>query len=252
MDDDTFITSKDMIEIDITYRCDLKCLNCDRSCRQAEAECDMSLRHILKFVEESEAEGYEWNRIRIMGGEPLLHPDIGEIMKIFSYYGKRHPNTLIELFTNGIEKNVPSVPDNIEMHNTRKADIYNEKFEPYNLAPVDLNVTADYRKGCWITSYCGMGLNIYGYYPCAAGAAVDRVFGFDIGSSCISKAAERFEEQKDRLCRYCGHFLSRKYVGPNERMGCGKKEMMSKSWKEIYARYQKKRPRLTVGGSDGT
>jgi len=249
MDNDTYITATDAIEIDITYRCDLKCMNCDRSCRQAEADCDMSLQQIKKFTEESDEIEHEWKRIRIMGGEALLHPEVERILEVFSSYGKIHTHTFIELFTNGIEKDIPSIPDNIAVHNTHKMSIYNKKFEPYNLAPIDMNISADYRKGCWITSDCGMGLNAYGYYPCAAGAAVDRVFGLNIGSSNISAAVKRFDEQKNQLCRYCGHFLTRKYAEPKDRDGCGKEELMSESWKRAYAAYQIKKPRLTLGGS---
>jgi len=64
-----------MIEIDITYACNLRCYNCNRSCTQAPTVERMTVDQIKKFVEESKASNLQWKRIRILGGEPTLHPD---------------------------------------------------------------------------------------------------------------------------------------------------------------------------------
>ena len=74
--------SRKFIEIEITYRCNLRCINCDRSCRQAPTNEQMSVEQIQKFINESVDNNVKWERIRVMGGEPTLHPDIFEILNL--------------------------------------------------------------------------------------------------------------------------------------------------------------------------
>ena len=242
-------TSSDVIEIDITYRCDFMCFNCDRSCRQAPADDDMPVEQIERFISDSEKEGREWKRIRIMGGEPMLHPEIDLILNLFDSYGEKHPETMIELYTNGIGKDSESiVPAHISIHNTFKVSQCNTCFEPYNLAAVDLlDSDTDCSGGCWITRDCGIGLNRYGYYPCAAGAAVDRVFGFDIGCKGIPSKDDDMIETRFKLCRYCGHHLGREYEKPDLRVPLSM-EVMSQSWTDAYSKYRQKKPKMTTGG----
>ena len=247
----SFSTSLDSIEIDITYRCDLGCNNCDRSCRQAPTNDDMSVEQITTFLDQSLQNGREWKRIRIMGGEPLLHPNIETILHLFSSYKECRPMTEIELYTNGLPKkrNI-SIPENICIHSTEKKHSVNSQFEPYNLAPIDLfGDNGDFRKGCWITSYCGAGLNKYGYYPCAAGAAIDRVFGFDLGYKELPQYSEDFDNVKSTLCSYCGHYLcGGSYLDSESRISIFNLEPVSKSWIVAYQRYVSKKPNLSIGG----
>ena len=74
-------TSHYTIEVDLSFKCNLKCFNCDRSCNQAPDNSNMTVSQIGKFVQESVANKREWYRIRILGGEPMLHPDIFEILE---------------------------------------------------------------------------------------------------------------------------------------------------------------------------
>jgi uncharacterized radical SAM superfamily Fe-S cluster-containing enzyme len=246
-----FRTSMDSIEIDITYRCDMRCNNCDRSCSQAPSDDDMSKEQIDEFLKTSRRKRIEWKRIRIMGGEPMLHPDIQEILHSFEKYANDNPSVEIEIYTNGVKKVQDlMIPDAIKIHSTGKDSAINTQFEPYNLAPRDLlGNREDYDKGCWITSFCGMGLNKYGYYPCAAGAAIDRVFGFDIGKHQIPGSEKEFSEIKLRLCPYCGHFLGHGgYVRPPERISISNLQPMTKTWTRAYSDFRDKKPNLTPGG----
>jgi len=42
----------------------------------------MSVEQIQKFINESVDNNVKWERIRVMGGEPTLHPDIFEILNL--------------------------------------------------------------------------------------------------------------------------------------------------------------------------
>lgn len=230
------------IEIDITYRCNLMCYSCDRSCGNAPDESDMTVDQIEGFLRMSENMGYEWRRIRIMGGEPFLHPDIEVILGLFSRYGDIHRDCEIEVYTNGTYDPGISVPENVRIHNTRKDQRAN-RFDPYNIAPIDMDPGYEGR-GCWISSECGMGLNLHGFYCCAAGAAIDRVFGY--GVAVGSPDDPRLEEQKKVLCPLCGHGIYPRYRSRDDRPWIGDTELMSKSWKDAYRRYRELKPDLGV------
>jgi hypothetical protein len=62
------------IELDITYSCNLKCFGCNRCCGIAPSDDCLSLEQIRKFIRESTARGISWKAIKVVGGEPTMHP----------------------------------------------------------------------------------------------------------------------------------------------------------------------------------
>jgi uncharacterized Fe-S cluster-containing radical SAM superfamily protein len=232
-----------LIEIDITYDCDLKCFNCDRSCRQAPSKEYMSTKQLKKFIDESIEQDRRWDRIRLLGGEPTLHPNILEILNLFAEYKRDNsPKTCIQLVTNGFGKKSNTVTSEsssmIEIENTHKKTTAQD-FESYNIAPVDIfrYMYSDYSNGCWITDSCGIGLTRYGFYPCAAGGAIDRVLGLDIGKKKLPHVDDGMRRQLDTLCRYCGHFKFKEVIN---------KEIISSTWKKAYEKYKIKKPTLSL------
>lgn len=241
-------TSLDCIEIDITYRCNLRCYNCDRSCTQAPENLDMTLVQLGRFIEESKRK--RWRRVRIVGGEPLLHPDIEEIFLILIEFKKENKNTLIEIVTNGYGDRVRNVmnkiPNAIFLKNTNKIGRFQRKFEAFNCAPKDYFASffIDYSNACWITEECGLGLNPYGYYQCGVASSIDRVIGLDIGLKELPTNQLQLISLKKQLCPYCGHFFSRKFIPPEQRKPVNG-EPKTKSWKTAYSQYERQKPQMT-------
>ena len=246
-----YSTSLDFIEIDVTFKCNLKCYNCDRSCRQAPEEISISIEQIHKFLGETLNKNHYWKRIRILGGEPYLHPEIDTILDILSEYKSENKDGIIEIVTNGygpyVNNAIKKTPSNIVINNTRKVSQYNQKFESFNIAPTDIGnySSADYKKACWITEECGIGLNPYGYYQCGVAGSIDRVFGFDIGLKELPDNELQLMPLKKKLCAFCGHFLNQKFIKPEQRtpvIG----EPMTESWKIAYLTYKKQKPSMTT------
>jgi hypothetical protein len=209
----------------------------------------MSLKQIKKFVDEAINLNYRWDSIKLRGGEPTLHPNILDILKILKKYKNFHPESKIILLTNGIGEKVnkvlSSLPDWICIQNSYKeSGKYDYSFfNSYNVAPIDLfwyELTNDFSKGCIRLEVChGLALSRYGYYPCTNGANVDRVFGFNIGIKNLSSANENaLRTQMKTLCKYCGH-----YKLTNDLI---REEKMSKSWKRIYQDYKLHKPELSL------
>ena len=238
-----YARSRKFIEIDITYRCNLKCINCDRSCRQAPSNEQMTVEQIHKFVKESIGNNVKWERIRVMGGEPTLHPNIFEILNLMLEYKKnRSPDTCIQLVTNGSGKMVKGilskVPKEIEIENSSKESKV-LPFYPFNMAPKDsiMYRYADYSSGCRITSVDGVALTLYGYYPCAAAGGIDRIFGFDYGKKKLPSYDDSMTDQLEVFCKLCGHFRAAKRTN---------KAVMSPTWKIAYENYNKRKPKLSL------
>lgn len=235
--------------LDITYRCNMRCINCDASCGQTPSTEDMSIEQIERFVSDSIRLGKQWEVIKIRGGEPTLHPRYLDILKIIEKYVKFNPKCEIRVVTNGVgpkvNKALSKTPEYIAISNgnkEKKEGKFDYYFNTYNVAPVDLLTYkfTDFSKGCITVDSCmHVALNKYGYYPCGPGAAVDRIFGFDIGIKQLSGLTDqKLREQMKILCGYCGLF--------KEPIDWTKKEKMSRSWKEAYEKYKKQKPKLSL------
>jgi hypothetical protein len=247
-----FRTTLDALEIDLTFQCNLKCLNCDRSCSQAPDNSMMTIPQIEKFVQESVAADKRWARIRLMGGEPMLHPDIFEIVEVLDNYRREQsPATNIEIITSGFGNEVNDrlrrVPEGVGVVNSRKTSRYQEKFDAFNLAPCDkwYYFFTDFVNACWETGYIGCGLNRYGYYHCAPAGSIDRVFGFNMGIKKLPGDISAFDEQKRNLCKYCGHFPPGESILP-EHKGTIHGEPRSKKWTAAYQKFAESPPVLSL------
>lgn len=244
----THVTNNSEIEIDITFECNLKCENCDRSCSQAPNDGRMEVDRIIKFIEESKAIGKNRRKISILGGEPMIHPQIPEILDLFLEFKEKHsPGTMLEVATNGYGRHVKEaielIPRDFFVRNSAKTSPRQESFEPFNVAPRDRlrNRFSDYSNACHITSCPGMGMNRYGFYQCGVAGGIDRVMGFDIGLKRIPGDAERFILLKRRLCAFCGHFNN---LGTNVSELDGRTS--TRSWAKAYKDYANVPPKLTV------
>ncbi len=249
-----FRPSTKTIEIDVTYECDLKCIGCNRSCGLAPDSARMNLDQISRFISESRRDKREWKRIRILGGEPLLHPQITEIACLVLNYAKESSHeTMVEICTSGYGSRVADaigrLPLGIILVNTHKTTKSGHPFENFNKAPRDelRFAFSDFSNGCWITEGCGLGLNRFGYYSCAVGAGIDRVLGYDVGLKelpTIGTAGKAFRRQMNRLCPWCGHFMTGRRTSSKTRTPLLTSEV-SLSWKRAYERYKAERPHLS-------
>ena len=229
-----FVRSRRRVEIDITYRCNLRCRNCNRSCTQAPAAIDMPVAQVEAFLTDSMAARIRWRRIRLLGGEPTLHPDFKSIVdRLVRYRSDHNPTLRIVICTNGRGRKVRNalsmLPSQIVIKNTSKTD-RQRLFRPFNAAPIDRwrYRFADFGCGCRIIADCGLGLTPQGYYPCAIAGGIDRIFGFGLGRRSLPSADDEMIDLLKRFCPLCGHFG---FSWPT------RQARMSPVWQRGYARY---------------
>jgi len=229
--------SRDRIELDITWACNLRCFNCNRSCEQAPTGEGMSLAEVEAFVAESVAANKHWARIRVLGGEPTLHPDFAAILDVLRAWRAEHaPDAVIEVVSNGHGDKVLAalarIPSDIRVENTAKLGP-DQAFQTFNVAPIDLPAYrhADYGNGCAVTSSCGIGRTAGGYYPCAVAGGIDRILGLGMGRPTLPDDDDDMTDQLDAFCRRCGSFkrlVEAPVTGP----------VQSETWTEAYATYE--------------
>jgi len=229
-----FNRSREFAEIDITYKCNLKCINCNRSCTQAPGDTEMPVSMIEAFLRESVEKKAQWKRIRILGGEPTLHSHIFDIIELLEDYRSVHnPGVRLVLCTNYFGRKVHEVLDNLPggiiIKSTLKTSRVN-LFKPFNMAPVDtrLNRFSDYSGGCRIIEECGLGLTPSGYYMCAIAGGIDRIFQYHLGRESLPDQSDIMVDQMSAFCRLCGHFGFQWPV---------RKEKMSPSWQKAYLNF---------------
>lgn len=249
--------SRDRIEIDITYVCNLQCLNCNRSISQAPEKLHISLSRIRQFVDESIARNKHWKVIRILGGEPTLHPEFFSIAAELVRYQQWEPNCNITLVSNGygsaVNETLKKIPTSIRIENTSKTGNLQPSFGAFNRAPVDdpKFADADFRNGCDIMKNCGMGLTPLGYYPCAVAGGIDRIAGKKLGSALLPMDDDDMLAAASELCRLCGHFRDGHSAPPGLRPLLFKQEV-SPTWVAMFDEKKKARlaQRRTKANSD--
>lgn len=207
-----FRPSRDFAEIDITYRCNLKCINCNRSCTQAPSSLEMPVADVAAFLAQSIDRHIAWKRIRLLGGEPTLHTRIFDIIDLLvDYQRSSNPGVRLVLGTNFYGSRVRQVlgklPEAIHVKSTLKSSPVN-LFRPFNVAPVDKRTYrfADYARGCRIVEDCGLGVTPSGYYMCAVAGGIDRVFRYGLGRTSLPDKTDAMQDQMRAFCSLCGHF----------------------------------------------
>lgn len=251
----TFLPNLYQIEIDITYECNLKCINCNRSSTQAPIIGGMTLEQIEKFVSESIELNKEWKLINLLGGEPSIHIDFLEIVNLIlnEYIVIHSPETILQITSNGFGELVQERLSKLPKHKNLIIDYASFKderivpyFSPFNDAPIDKpdGKEKEYHKGCWVSSYCGIGLNQLGYYPCGVAGGIDRVFKLNLGVQSLKDVDESIGMYLDTFCRYCGNFSDYESNAgnfiPRNKKASLTKSITSETWKKAYKIYNGK------------
>lgn len=196
------------IEIDITLRCNLSCLNCNRHCNMGDlgieySNSDMTIEQIYKFISQVKNGPTLVENVRLTGGEPLLHPQVIKISRLLKeeLLDQKRIKSL-EILTNTtlkVPEEILNMKD-IRVFNYIPPDKKKVRHRCMFVAPKD---TGQMKTKCNMPWRAGIVLSKYGYTPCGGGSAIVRLFGFfDLIKYELPRGENDFGD-KTKLCELC-------------------------------------------------
>lgn len=213
------------IELDLVDYCNMACNNCVRGCnlRGNIKRSSLSLKDIEDFIVQSIDLSIEWSTIRLVGGEPTLHPQLVCIAKMIKeeYIIKHSPKTTLNLYSNGIveyadlkkelKKYVNMIVDwyvdDTGSHKKSKDNLTYKHHYCVYIKPADIGV--NYIKStskCTIPWNCGMGFTSRGYGICCNVSNFIRIFDefSDLKTLTDLFNEEKWIAQAHKYCINCG------------------------------------------------
>lgn len=171
------------LEIQILLACNWSCHACDQFSQLTSVawikKGTMSLDQINWFAQEMREQNAYIGRVRLVGGEPSLHPKLSAIMGVLNALILDGHLGQLELVTNGsnnLKIQAARVANNNAPLKVRTSDENDkQKHHTANMlyTPASLGYDGSICSAPW---HCGISLNYYGYFPCSSGAGLARLF----------------------------------------------------------------------------
>lgn len=164
-------------ELNLTYRCNQRCRYCDRLRDLVDLDGDASLEQIDRLCRWIVDEGMHFGRLKLSGGEPLLHPQILEIVNRFSQLPRANVHR-ITLLTNGTTETIRFRDPRVGYW---ESPLSEKHHVPVLISPADHLVTGWYgtNKSCPLTRKCGACWDCYGFTPCPPAGAFGHALGIN-------------------------------------------------------------------------
>lgn len=163
------------LEINLVRRCQLSCTNCNRLVglfRDDAAEEDMSVRQILRFINQLDNSPVKVKRVKLLGGEPLLHPHFAEVYRLLTDAIDEGLIQKVKIESNGIIAR-PDLPPHENIQWAGKP-VHRKRHLPVLWSPRDLG--HETTGPCSMPRICGPSLDAYGYSLCSVAVMMYRVF----------------------------------------------------------------------------
>lgn len=197
------------LEIQLMLLCSWRCCSCDAYSQFPSISWikrgTMTLAQIEHFVRElKDANGY-FGRIRLLGGEPSIHPKFAEMVELL--HSELVPDHVfrLEVITNGAHpEKIDPIRHLVKVRVSGAAD--KEKHHVANMRATPASLGYKGRR-CSSPEHCGWSLSYYGYAPCSAGAGIMRLRDL-MGQhqrTSLPESVESWDVQQ--LCDHCYHGL---------------------------------------------
>jgi hypothetical protein len=248
------------LEIQICTYCDLSCWSCDRASDEI-TDPPMTIDQLNLCIQESIDLDWKWKRIRLLGGEPTIHPRFRDFAQaLIDYRDNYNPECFLQVLTNGLGKAAKYrawlVDNRVSLHaEAKEKGVDPPWFNNTRIVPIDRDPTKTELPPCGIygrgSGGCGIQLSNFGYFLDGAGATVARVGGFDIAVMHLKDVTfESMENQAKVLCSRCGHHNPVDGSPLTTQLVSKTGHVTGKFWTEALKKFKEKKPIMKVYGKD--
>lgn len=204
------------MELQILLLCNWNCHACDQHSNMPGIsyvkKSTMTMDQIGVFIEEMKENNAYIGRIRVMGGEPTLHPKFYDMLKLLrTELVKNNHVGQLEVITNGSKSEVINVcKEHIDKVRV-SGEAAKQREHVANLAATP-NSLGYAGKICSAPWHCGFSLNYYGYFPCSAGAGIARLHDI-MKHQRLTLPLNGIKDwpELQELCNFCYHGLRQEH-----------------------------------------
>jgi len=201
-------TQYDYLDLQVTLRCNAACRNCIKFCNLEPitgldySDSDLTLGQVCDFISDVQASPASINHLVVTGGEPLLHPDVEQIVRLLD---TELVGTKVQRLLVNTNLTLP-VSAEIRPHivNYSKPSEAPHVHDAVFLHPADFGYSPTfatcrhYRKWRIVCNYLGYSL-------CCAADGYFRLFGW--AHLLIDRFPESYEvfplDRMDHVCQHC-------------------------------------------------
>lgn len=229
-------------EIDVTYRCNLSCKDCNRLVGVLPIpDCEVTLdqlaeagRRVRRFLAQQHLGG-RLGVVKLSGGEPLLRPDLRQLCDVVIQ--EWNPSHALKVCTNG----TLAVPDWKDVY-FRRSLVHRKVHYPFAVSPFDLGIPQTelgWKTPCRPQNFCGQGFDAFGFQACPFAGIIGRVLGID--PYCRHPVLMNIQE----ICAHCVYSISPRIRDRVEKaITRGEVDYPSETYREGIARCREDAPHL--------
>ena len=185
------------VELNITLKCNLSCTNCNRFCNLVKQEEHISIKTVKRFLENINT---PIDRVKVVGGEPLLHPEFMLIFELLKNAVASGKIKKVKIDTN----QMTPFPPNLWAKRTdavRTGGTHPKKKKHYPMIhPVDIGYVTTAKYNCEMIRRCGFSLDNKGWLPCSSAIMIARLFNLEY---LYKKQRPNTVWGLEELCQHC-------------------------------------------------
>jgi len=190
------------MEMNVTLRCTRQCAWCVKLMHLKNVQrSDVTIEQARLFVEQLRVQQARMGRLKLMGGEPAIHPHLVELIDVFA-----EAKDVIGRISVQSSLNARSAPALRGKGGALKGKARwfaktptKKDHTPWLISPADLGVTGKYGidKRCGVQEGCGFGFEKWGFTSCAIGGTLGRLLD-------VNPYSQRFFRRGIRdICKHC-------------------------------------------------
>ena len=208
--------------LNFTFACNLACVGCDRaSFIKPEHSPPMTKERLGRFFEEVKSTGLELKRMRIVGGEPTLHPDFFEMTKMCMEYSRGVGHRCnVRIFSNHHTQETRDILIEVKKRHPRlqmmgghkrKRAVFPRATRYEYVSPLDAGMVCnDPCPNMGSRRKCGNGVDEVGYSLCPTAGPIDAILGLGARATTLKQMLDRefVDWQAKEICGRCGNFMA--------------------------------------------